>query len=1088
MKVMLLRGLAVLALVTLAALAAWLSDSAQAIPNCCGETPAIVPAGSDIPHEHSTADSVHVPTANKAVTFPVSPTRAADGTAPQNPDATLHQHVAARNFGGFSVIREPYGSAGNVFDNLTLRYDDVDAFDRGHGFIDEDGYGFDQGTNAIVRYKFDANLPNPGGDLNPRKRIREAFGELAVTGVANSGWGKIQASDPRLVTGLAFREVTSGNAEIRIRWAATEADGTTPLGAVGLTQSPGGEGSTSGDRIVIITFNSGKPWEYRRNPGDTSDAEFHFLTTALHEIGHAVGLDEQRDFDDVMYFKQSKGCAGTVQFSGKATGGDGWSLQDTTKTRDWVADEFKDDFVRITSGTGAQGWGQIGSNDKDTLNLSSRASWPPAPDGTSQYEIVDGSSALPCFDRIDADSQAGATELYTIPAPDFGDAPAPYPTDLKKFSTADPKKDGARAPTISFEWMGPHNSGVATTTRERRPQATDTGDDGCQVTPDTGSHFLQGGSGKVKLTVSILGEDDDRYKNGNLLRVAVWADWNQDKDWKTNELLLNVAGGVDTLDPANPSSWVAVAGTSNHSFTREYSFDVPGNAKLGDTYVRCRLVRGKAAAVIYLKGDTGDESLVPLAASLDNGGEIEDYKVTVNAGDPDPEEQQGPCASPSADQLLDAFNESTAQVEIEIVNPAEMEGTYKAEVSGRTCVLRDAVAGDANNNGLDDLRTEIVQMHLTGLITPGDIPVTIIESPFNASTGLVEDRASQPADGKVECDVAPPAPCDSFFDVFVYVYVGEPPFLVMHNTEPLVMKAKINRLPPELGVDYTNDNEPPLVDEDKKVIGFLRSETHSPGEAKRRNLKLPPLQNVWLTRQGDKIPPARCEDGLDIALISHRLSAPITDPDPKDPTQVQQLAAFEFEVHFDETKVCVNLTEGSAWTAAGAVCIIEDKDSSQLEGVARIGCVTVGKGHEIDETQPLATIQVRPQPEVYSQAKPNQDNGVVVQINNLNCDLSDEQGHPIPKLSCDDADITFRYLEGDVNPDCVVDAADAQTIAFRWGVEKGSLIYKDFLNLEPSGAQADDDIDINDLQFVFGRMGSTCADPHPPQLPVNPKV
>ncbi len=59
-------------------------------------------------------------------------------------------------------------------------------------------------------------------------------------------------------------------------------------------------------------------------------------------------------------------------------------------------------------------------------------------------------------------------------------------------------------------------------------------------------------------------------------------------------------------------------------------------------------------------------------------------------------------------------------------------------------------------------------------------------------------------------------------------------------------------------------------------------------------------------------------------------------------------------------------------------------------------------------------------------------------------------------------------------------------IAFRWGVAKGSLIYNDFMNLEPSGPQQDDDIDINDLQFVFGRFGSTCGDPHPPQLPVNP--
>ena len=34
----------------------------------------------------------------------------------------------------------------------------------------------------------------------------------------------------------------------------------------------------------------------------------------------------------------------------------------------------------------------------------------------------------------------------------------------------------------------------------------------------------------------------------------------------------------------------------------------------------------------------------------------------------------------------------------------------------------------------------------------------------------------------------------------------------------------------------------------------------------------------------------------------------------------------------------------------------------------------------------------------------------------------------------------------------------------------------------------DGDIDINDLQFVYGRFGSTCANPWPAQPPVNPKA
>ena len=270
-----------------------------------------------------------------------------------------------------------------------------------------------------------------------------------------------------------------------------------------------------------------------------------------------------------------------------------------------------------------------------------------------------------------------------------------------------------------------------------------------------------------------------------------------------------------------------------------------------------------------------------------------------------------------------------------------------------------------------------------------------------------------------------------------------------------------------------------------------------------RMMKTPSLTSVFLTHQGDKIPPDTCLSGDDAADLEERLDVAIPDrPDPKDPSVDQQLGAFEFEVHYDQKKVCVELEPAGFWdnnpgnpdnpVPGQVICIIEDSvRKPALEGVARIGCVTVGKVDYPDTTTPegrlLARVIVRPQPEVYSQAKPNQDNGVVVQINNTNCDISDLQGHAMPLSGCMDSDITFRYLEGDVQPDCVVDAVDAQAIAFRWAAQKGSLVYRDFMNLEPSGAQADNDIDVLDLQFVTGRFNSTCAVPHPPQPPVNPK-
>ena len=65
---------------------------------------------------------------------------------------------------------------------------------------------------------------------------------------------------------------------------------------------------------------------------------------------------------------------------------------------------------------------------------------------------------------------------------------------------------------------------------------------------------------------------------------------------------------------------------------------------------------------------------------------------------------------------------------------------------------------------------------------------------------------------------------------------------------------------------------------------------------------------------------------------------------------------------------------------------------------------------------------------------------------------------------------------------------DTQAIGFRWGASKGSILFLNRFNLEPFGAQSDDDIDIKDLQFVSGRIGSSCAAPHPEQPPVNRKA
>ncbi|MCI0855947.1 MAG: hypothetical protein J4N98_04600, partial [Chloroflexi bacterium] len=214
------------------------------------------------------------------------------------------------------------------------------------------------------------------------------------------------------------------------------------------------------------------------------------------------------------------------------------------------------------------------------------------------------------------------------------------------------------------------------------------------------------------------------------------------------------------------------------------------------------------------------------------------------------------------------------------------------------------------------------------------------------------------------------------------------------------------------GPTATPTSTPPPIPRMQKC-----DQTDNDGDGEKDNPGCSSLVNVFLTRQGAKIPPSACLTTkgtvANVGALAEKLNQEIVSPDPKDPSVFQQLAAFEFEVHYDSNKVCIDINASAAFGGAPikdqvpgpGICIIEDDqpDSKpQLEGVARIGCVTVGKGHNINELLALATIDVYPQPELYSQAKPNQDNGVVVQINNVNCDLGDEQGHAIPIFSCDD--------------------------------------------------------------------------------------
>jgi hypothetical protein len=140
----------------------------------------------------------------------------------------------------------------------------------------------------------------------------------------------------------------------------------------------------------------------------------------------------------------------------------------------------------------------------------------------------------------------------------------------------------------------------------------------------------------------------------------------------------------------------------------------------------------------------------------------------------------------------------------------------------------------------------------------------------------------------------------------------------------------------------------------------------------------------------------------------------------------------------------------------------------------------------------LKTIRVTPDPDMFLRLRPTKDNGVVSTLIDENCEVADiYASEPWPFTlpgglteDCTDLTVTVRMLEGDVNLDCEVNVLDMMSVAGRYGSSFGLLLYDKFYDLEPK--LTDFDIDIKDVQFVFGRDGSKCQAPipnQPPELP-----
>jgi hypothetical protein len=202
------------------------------------------------------------------------------------------------------------------------------------------------------------------------------------------------------------------------------------------------------------------------------------------------------------------------------------------------------------------------------------------------------------------------------------------------------------------------------------------------------------------------------------------------------------------------------------------------------------------------------------------------------------------------------------------------------------------------------------------------------------------------------------------------------------------------------------------------------------------------------------------------------------------------LGAYEFQLKFDHKIFDISIEDESYLGSTGRTVICEM--TIVTENDIRWACASIGAPGQVGPSGSgpvlIATIHVTPEPDLYRRLRPSKDNGVIRVLEDENCELTDTLGDPMGGTlpggllkTCGDSVLTVRMLEGDLNLDCEVNLVDEQMIAYRYGSFFGSLWYEPWFDLEPP--LGDLDIDIKDVQFDFGRDGSTCQSPSPEQPP-----
>lgn len=209
-----------------------------------------------------------------------------------NPEAgdTQHQHFDMLQF-VIANERTNQHSVYAVWDNRT--HYDLSATPYPvlpHAYIDESN------PNNVPRYRFvGANWEN-GEAAMALPQIRQAFEAYSAMQAG------MNSNNVPLFTGLEFARVgPSDAAEIDILW------GGLPEDVPGRTLWDAPNANTGVTGTVTVRFSSDADFWSFGMQANTPANRVHFYSTALHEIGHVVGLDHVSDMADVMITTRMEG-------------------------------------------------------------------------------------------------------------------------------------------------------------------------------------------------------------------------------------------------------------------------------------------------------------------------------------------------------------------------------------------------------------------------------------------------------------------------------------------------------------------------------------------------------------------------------------------------------------------------------------------------------------------------------------------------------------------------------------------------------------------------------------------------------------